>query len=124
MFNFIRSLIDRLKALFATTAALEFEAEFLIQSAERKAELLRLADRSDAEGLPTVAQELRQDAQNLNIHKPLAVVLSAVDHLQVDHTGEAALPLKPANPPSATNSTQPQLPGPKKKGDRRDQPSA
>jgi hypothetical protein len=124
MFNFFRSLVDRPKALFAVTAAQEFEAEFLARNAAHKAELLRLADQYAAEGLPTVAQELRHQAENLNIHKPLAVILPAMMHFQVDQRDEAALPLKPAIPPSASNPTQPQIPGPKKKGGGRDQPSA
>jgi hypothetical protein len=78
---FLRPLVDRLKALFATSAALDLEPELLARAAERKAELLRQAERYEAEGLPTVAAELRQHAQDNLLQRPLAGVLPAIEHL-------------------------------------------
>jgi len=121
MFNIFRSLIERLKALFAATAAQEFEAEFLARHAERKAELLRLAAGYDAEGLTTLAQELRQQAENLNVQQPLAIILPVVVHLQGNQAQEALLPLEAASTSTPNNHTeQPQLAAPKKKGGSRD----
>jgi len=119
MFNVFRSLIERLKALFAATAAQEFEVEFLARHAERKAELLRLAASYDAEGLTTLAKELRQQADNFDVQKPLAVILPAVVHFQGDQPNESLLPLESASTSAPTNPT-PQLAAPKKKGGSRD----
>jgi len=119
LFNIFRSLIERLKALFATTAAQEFEAEFLARHAERKAELLRLAAGYDAEGLTTLAQELRQQVESLNVQQPLAVILPVVVHFQSDQANESLLPLQAVNTSSPNNPTQ-QLAVPKKKGGSRD----
>ena len=80
-----------MKALFITTAALDFEADLLARDAERKAELLRQADRYDAEGLHGIAQHLRQQSEALSLQRPLASVLPSVDHL----LGNDALPLLP-----------------------------
>ena len=59
MCSLFRALTDRVKAVFVTHAALEFEAEFLARDAERKAELLRLADTYEKEGLHAVAESLQ-----------------------------------------------------------------
>jgi len=81
MFALFRALTERVKALFLTTAALDLEADLLARDAERKAELLRHADRYDAEGLDGIAQQLRRQAENLSLQRPLASVLPAVEHL-------------------------------------------
>jgi hypothetical protein len=81
MWSIFRALLDRLKALFATRAVLELEAECLARDAERQAELLRLAARYDAEGLHDLARSLHQQAETLNMQQPLASVLPAVAHL-------------------------------------------
>ena len=56
MFSLFKALFARLKALFVTDAALDVEAEFLARDAERKANLLRQADRYEQEGLHGIAQ--------------------------------------------------------------------
>jgi hypothetical protein len=85
MFSLFRAIIDRLKAMFATNAAMEFEAEMLAQDAERRAELLRRADRYAQEGLHGIAEQLRRRAEELHLERPLASVLPALAHLQ-DHS--------------------------------------
>jgi len=74
----IRAAIERLKALLATSAALELEADARARHAQCKAELLRLAQQYEAENLPTVAQELRQHAEALDGKQPLAGALIAL----------------------------------------------
>jgi len=81
MFALFRALTERVKALFLTTAALDFEADWLARDAERRADLLRQADRYDAEGLHGIAGQLRRQAESLSLHRPLAGVLPAVEHL-------------------------------------------
>jgi hypothetical protein len=82
MFSLFRALIERLKALFVTDAAMEFEAELLTRDAERRAELHRQADRYDAEGLHGIADRLRKQAEGLNLDRPLASVLPSLEHWQ------------------------------------------
>jgi hypothetical protein len=81
MFTLFRALSERVKALFITTAALDFEADLLARDAERKAELLRQAQRYEAEGLTGVAEQMRRQAEALSLQRPLAGVLPAMDHL-------------------------------------------
>lgn len=91
MFHLVRAVIDRLKALLATSAALELEADALARHAERKAELLRLAELYEAEKLPTVALELRQHAEALDWKQPLAGTMIALASWQSTNA-PAALP--------------------------------
>jgi len=84
MFSLFHALADRLKALFVTHAALDFEAQFLASQAERKAELLRRAAEYEREGLEGVAHDLRAQAESLSVLKPLANVLPAISHLQAE----------------------------------------
>jgi hypothetical protein len=72
MLHLFRAVIDRIKVLLATSAALELEADALARQTERKAELLRLAEHYESEKLSAVAQELRQHAEALNLQQPLA----------------------------------------------------
>jgi hypothetical protein len=81
MLTLFRALLDRLQALFALGAARALEAEALALDAERRAELLRQADRYDAEGLPVVARYLRRQAEALGSQHPLAGVVPAARHL-------------------------------------------
>jgi hypothetical protein len=84
MLAIFRALADRVRALFITHAALDFEAQFIASQAERKADLLRRADAYDREGLPSVAQDLRMQAEALSVQQPLAVVLPAIGHLEAE----------------------------------------
>jgi hypothetical protein len=99
MFALFRPIIDRLKALFATSAALEIEAQFLARDAERKAELLRLAAHYENQGLHSIAEQLRHQADTLSFHQPLASVLPAVEHLHADKPGGLKLFTPPADNP-------------------------
>jgi len=110
MFSIIRALIDRFKVLFVTHAVLELEAELIAINGERKAELLRHADSYEAEGLQSVAQEIRQQAESLAPDKPLGSVLTTLAHLQADHAEpakliDAAAPALSAAPDSAPDAT-------------------
>jgi hypothetical protein len=81
MLTLFRALSERVKALFVTTVALDFEADLFARDAERKADLLRQAQRYDDEGLPGIAEHLRRQAGTLALERPLAGVLPALDHL-------------------------------------------
>jgi hypothetical protein len=119
MLSIFRAITDRVKALFATTAALELEAEFLTRDAERRAELLRQAERYDAEGLHEVANHLREQAELLTAQRPLASILPALTHLQADPTAKdnpAPTVASGALPAPDAPSSRPSLPSPKKKG--------
>jgi len=91
MFAFFRALMERLKALFVSDAAQELETEFAVRAAGRKAALLRLAVRYEAEGLATVAADLRRHAEGLDAARPLAGVLPAVAHLAAEDVATASL---------------------------------
>jgi hypothetical protein len=92
MFSLFRAITDRIKALFATSAALELESDLLLHHAERKADLLRRADQYDQEGLHGIATQLRQQADLLSMQRPLASVLPALTHLQTEPTPPPASP--------------------------------
>jgi len=120
MFALFRAVIDRLKVMFATSAALELESEFLARDAERRAELLRQADRYQEEGLTGIAGHLRQQAENLSAQRPLAGLLPAVAHLQenLPDTAEALESPTPDNAPLPgldAPASRPALPYPRKK---------
>jgi hypothetical protein len=111
MLAFFRALTDRLKALFMTDAALDLEAHVLNRAAERKADLLRQAAAFQAEGLTLVAAELQQQAGAIDLSRPLARVLPAVEHLTIEAPSSPqfselaetpALP-EPTIPPRKTN---------------------
>ena len=117
MFQIFRALAERVKALFVTDAALDFEAEFLCRDAERKAELLRQATRYDEEGLHGIAGHIRQQAELLSLERPLASVLPSVTHLQVGAKGTTDLSALPALANESLAPSGPKaLHGPKKKG--------
>lgn len=91
MLHLFRAVIDRIKVLLATSAALELEADALARHAERKAELLRLAEQYESEKLSVVAQELRQHAEALDAQQPLAGTMVALASWQGTDS-PAALP--------------------------------
>ena len=82
--SLFRALLDRLKAYFAVAAAQELELEVQVRQAERQAELLRLAERYERDGLTDVALKLRQQAAAMGTGQPLALVMPAVQHLLVE----------------------------------------
>lgn len=84
MLTVFRAITDRVRSMFAATAALELESAFLARDAERRAELLRQADRYDTEGLHGIAGHLRQQVENLSSERPLATILPALVHLDAE----------------------------------------
>lgn len=73
MLAFFAWLFGRCHAL---DSGLDFEAQLLARQAERKASLLRRAGRYSDEGLPHVAEELRQRAEALSFERSLGGVLA------------------------------------------------
>lgn len=106
MFQLFHALAARLKALFVANVALDFESEFASRNAERKALLLQQATEYEKSGLPEVASELRQRADEIDIQKPLASILPSIEHWQA-HDNHPVKPTKPALP--HRSSKQPQL---------------
>lgn len=86
-----RALTDRLKVMFAADVATDFEAQLLTRDAERRAELLRRAQRYDDEGYAGIAQHIRRQAERLDIQQPLASILPAIEHLQAHDAQPAPL---------------------------------
>ena len=118
MIALFRALTERLKALFVTDVALDFDAELLARAAERQAELLRRADRYDSEGLSGIAGQLRRQAEAIDLQRPLAGVLPALEHLQATPRDDDPAPPRlrlvvpdASGPPTASHSS----PGPTKK---------
>jgi hypothetical protein len=68
MEDLMRALAGRLKAAFATHAALSAEADLARLDAERRADLLRQAERMEAEGLGVAAEALRKSVAKLDEH--------------------------------------------------------
>jgi hypothetical protein len=108
MFHLFRAVIHRIKVLLATSAALELEADALARHAERKAELLRLAQQYESEKLPAIAQELRQHTETLDLKQPLAGATTSLASWQ-GTDAPAALPAparEPAQPVTHTASSR------------------
>ena len=125
MLSMIRSLLGRVKALFITDIALDFEAELATREAERRAELHRQADRYQQEGLHGIAQMLRQRAENLDSQRPLHSILPAIQHLECDQLPAASdtpllLDCSNGNNDNPVETTTPTTPNtPKKRGGKR-----
>jgi hypothetical protein len=118
MIALFRALTERLKALFVTDVALDFDAELLARAAERQAELLRRADRYDSEGLSGIAGQLRRQAEAIDLQRPLAGVLPALEHLRATPQDDAPAPplLRLVAPDASGEPTVSRaLPGPAKK---------
>jgi hypothetical protein len=94
MLGLFRALVERVKAVLAVRAAQEIEADALAHAAQRRAELLGLAARYEAEGQHEVAAEVRAAVGRVDADRPVAVVLPAVSHL----AGEGEEKPRPALP--------------------------
>jgi hypothetical protein len=117
MFAFWRTLMERLRALFAIDAALDLEAQLLARQAERQAELLRQAARLEEEGWATVAHALRKRARTLSVQQPLTSALTALEHLQQSKPeGPTLLPFPRHQAGDDNGPAQPPVPAGKKKG--------
>lgn len=75
MIRLIQSVIERVKALFTLDAMLDLEQQFATRQAERRAELMRAADRYQKEGLTAIADDLRRQANELSEQRPLQTVV-------------------------------------------------
>ena len=75
MIRLLQSVIDRVKAMFTLDAMLDLEQQFLTRHAERRADLIRAADRYQREGLSAIAADLRRQAESLSEQRPLQTVL-------------------------------------------------
>jgi hypothetical protein len=101
----LQALIERLKSLVCAVVTGELELYRVAHEATRKAELLRLAGRFEQEGLPALAQELRQQA---------ALPDSAPRDEEVAHltpAGPAHQLTHANNPPSRHEATPREVPG-------------
>jgi hypothetical protein len=77
MYPYYRPLLKRLKALLLPDATrdLEFQLDLkvrlVVRAAERKADLLRRAAAYEQEGLTTIADDLRRQAEAIDLLRPL-----------------------------------------------------
>jgi hypothetical protein len=94
MLGLFRALVERVKAVLAVRAAQEIEADAIAHAAQRRAELLELAEKYEAEGQVEVAAELRAAVGRVDADRPLAGVLPAITHL----TGGEEVQPRPALP--------------------------
>lgn len=84
MHTLYQLLVNRLKSVILADVGLDLEADFHIQSATRKVELLRQASRFEEEGFTEVAEELRASASTLRPDQPLAQSVPIAAHLKHD----------------------------------------
>ena len=87
----LKKAAERLKTLLITDAALDLEAAFLARQADRRADLLEAAEEYEEQGLQHLAEDLRRQAAELSIERPLASVLPALGDL-TGNVAEAELP--------------------------------
>ena len=87
----LKKAVERLKTLLVTDAALDLETAFLCRQADRRADLLQKAEEYEEQGLHHLAEDLRRQAAELSIERPLASVLPAVRDLTGNVT-DAELP--------------------------------
>lgn len=116
MLKIFRVLGERLATMFATHVALDFERHFLSLQSDRKVELLQKADDLEAQGQPTVAAELREQAANLQLDRPLASTASAA--LEFEQSISVTT-LTPESPRRLENSPEKQTPRKRKATSRR-----
>ena len=109
MLAFFRALVARLKALLLTDATLDLQAQVATKAAERKADLLRRAAAYEKEGLTTVAADLREQAEALDLSQPLAIVVPVFESFAAGSSAAPALP-GPVHENTSTNGGQVQLP--------------
>ena len=98
MISLFRTITNRVKALFATAVAMEFEAELMAHHAEQQADLYRRANRYEEEGLSQIAKKLRTQAESLSQERPLASVLPALEHWSQEQKSADELPKPIAAP--------------------------
>jgi len=92
MLRLFRALAARIKALFIADAALEIQTEMAIRNAERKAAMLRLAARFEAEGLTSVASNLRKQAEALDLRQSPDGIMPGVEFVAEENTPAPTAP--------------------------------
>jgi hypothetical protein len=89
MLSSFPNLIPRLKTLVLMFIVMELEADLITAAAERKAELLRQANKYEQEDLARVAEQVRNQTEAIAPDKPLVSVAAAIKHLQTDSAPSA-----------------------------------
>jgi hypothetical protein len=92
MLGLFRAVVGRVKAVLVVRAAQEIEADVIAHAAQRRADLLGLAARHEAEGQGEVAAEVRARVGRVDADRPVAGVLPAVEHL-TGGEGNSPVPL-------------------------------
>jgi hypothetical protein len=86
MLSIVKAIVARFKTLFVSQACLELEAALVASCAERKAELLRQAQRYEEEVLLGIAQHVRQQAEELSARRPNGSTPASIPHAQTDQS--------------------------------------
>src|SRR3954453_11917995 len=86
MRSLFQTIADRLRGVFVAALALGCEAPLRSRQADRRAELLVQAEQHDRHGFPSVAAQLRHQAEALALDRPLASILPALEHWRADDT--------------------------------------
>jgi hypothetical protein len=116
MFSIVPNLIVRLKVLLLTFIVGELEADLIAAAGERKADLLRQADQYEQDKLPSVAAQLRKQAESIAPDRPLASVTAAIAQLQADQGSSESAKVSTSLPAAApTPAESPPPPSKKKK---------
>lgn len=100
MLKLVCALLERIKALVVVDAGLQLQMEIASRSAERKAALYRLAAQYEAEGLNTVAHDLRRQAEALHLQQSFDDTVPALDDLLTTEAHSPSADGAPGNSPS------------------------
>lgn len=84
------AIADRVKNALIISAANQVETDLARKTGEQKAELHRQAKQYEEEGLGELAAELREKARQLDVARPLAVVLPGTGYV-LGEGGQLAL---------------------------------
>src|SRR3954453_9262360 len=104
MRSLFQTIADRLRGVFVAALALGCEAPLRSRQADRRAELLVQAEQHDRHGFPSVAAQLRHQAEALSLDRPLAGVLPALEHWRADDPDSESAPATPMTHPSPTHN--------------------
>jgi hypothetical protein len=107
MFSILPNLITRLKVLLLTFLVADIEADVIAAAAERKAELLRQAQKFEKEHMPDIAVQIRAQAEGVALDRPLGSVSAAVAHLQPNMPPASSGDQAPAPPSLPAGETSP-----------------
>src|SRR3954453_4030477 len=99
MRSLFQTIADRLRGVFVAALALGCEAPLRSRQADRRAELLVQAEQHDRHGFPTVAAQLRHQAEALSLDRPLHGGLPGLEDWRADPPPTPAAP-DPASEPA------------------------